>query len=448
MSFRRMGIAIAAVLLVVGVVVAAGAVPRGSKTSILATSVQAAAAAAASEGSAAPAASPDAPATGDPSDAVTRTPTPGPTNGATAPLPHGSHKAPRLAGNSVTFMGKSTVLIGRMSTGQPSVSAPFDAQYQYVVSPPAPSSALYTAKSCPDGTNWWGCVGGILGGLVPSDEALAAHATYLGKSHPQKVMWTWFELGLLAPVNQWQDEVTAVNHVDLLTRYLNDYRFFLKKIGTSHDMIDLEPDFFGFARGYGPLDQDPAQVTAANPTDCGNQPNTVAGLARCLIAMTRKYAPNTAVGLHITCWDWPGNVGKCAKDYVTLGGKGADFLVGAVESTDAGLNAKLGNGNSFWSDQKWATQLAYWKQMAEAVGHPIVVWQIPIGNMAQNNTDYHYQDDKVDWLFSHMGQVASAHVAGLMFGQGSDLSTTAETDGGNLFRKTITYRKSGGTPLK
>jgi hypothetical protein len=345
-------------------------------------------------------------------------------------------------------MGKSTVLIGRTSIDALSVAAPFDAQYQYVVSSPAPSSDLYTATSCPNGTNWWGCAGGSIGGLIPNVEARAAQATYLGKSYPQTVMWTWFELGLLAPVNKWQDEVTAVNQVDLLTRYLNDYRFFLQKIGTSHDMIDLEPDFFGFARGYGPLDQDPAQVTAANPTDCGDQANTVAGLAHCLIAMTRKYAPNTAVGLHLTCWDWPGNVDKCAKDYVTLGGKGADFLVGEVESTDAGLNAKLGNGNSFWSDQKWATQLAYWKQMAEAVGHPIVVWQIPIGNMAQNNTDYHYQDDKVDWLFSHMDQVASAHVGALMFGQGSDLSTTAESDGGNLFAKTIAYRNAGGTPLK
>jgi hypothetical protein len=350
-------------------------------------------------------------------------------------------------------MGKSTVLIGRTSTDALSVAAPFDAQYQYVVSPPAPSSDLYTATSCPDGTSWWGCVGGSIGGLIPNVEARAAQATYLGKSYPQTVMWTWFELGLLVPgqpgvATPWQEEVESVNKVDLLTRYLDDYRFFLQKIGTSHDMIDLEPDFFGFARGYGDVTQVPAQVTAANPTDCADQANTVAGLAHCLIAMTRKYAPNTAVGLHLTCWDWPGNVDKCARDYVNLGGKGADFLVGEVESTDAGLNAKLGNGNSFWSDQKWTTQLAYWKQMAEAVGHSIVVWQIPIGNMAQNNTDYHYQDDKVDWLFSHMDQVASAHVGALMFGQGSDLSTTAETDGGNLYKKTAAYRNAGGTPLK
>jgi hypothetical protein len=166
--------------------------------------------------------------------------------------------------------------------------------------------------------------------------------------------------------------------------------------------------------------------------------------------MARKYAPNTAVGLHLTCWDWPGNVARCGKDYVTLGATGADFLVGEVEAADAGLNALPANGghSSFWSDQKWAAQLAYWKQMAETVGHPIVVWQIPIGNMRENNTPYHYQDDKVDWLFSHMNQVASAHVAGLLFGQGSDKSTTAETDGGNLFAKTIAYRNSGGTPLR
>jgi hypothetical protein len=349
--------------------------------------------------------------------------------------------------------GNCTVMIGTMSTGNPSVEAPFDAQYQYVVSPPAPSSDVYTAKSCPDGTNWWGCVGGSIGGLVTNDEARAAQATYLGKSYPQRVMWTWFELGLLVPgtpgvATPWQDEVRSVNKVDLLTRYLNDYRFLLQKIGTTHDMIDLEPDFFGFARGYGPLDQDSAQVTAANPTDCGNQPNTVAGLARCLIAMTRKYAPNTAVGLHLTCWDWPGNVDKCAKDYMTLGGKDADFLVGEVESTDAGLNALHDGSNTFWSDAKWATQLAYWNQMADSVGHPIVVWQIPLGNMAQNNTAYHFQDDKVDWLFSHMDQVATAHVGALMFGQGSDSSTTAQTDGGNLYAKTAAYRNAGGTPLK
>ena len=77
-----------------------------------------------------------------------------------------------------------------------------------------------------------------------------------------------------------------------------------------------------------------------------------------------------------------------------------------------------------------------------------MVWQIPLGNMRQNNTMNHYQDDKVDWLFSHMDQVASAHVAGLLFGPGGPESTTVQSDGGNLFAKTIAYQNSGGTRLK
>jgi hypothetical protein len=47
-----------------------------------------------------------------------------------------------------------------------------------------------------------------------------------------------------------------------------------------------------------------------------------------------------------------------------------------------------------------------------------------------------------------MDQVASAHVAGLLFGPGTDASTSVQTDGGNLFAKTIAYQNSGGTPLK
>jgi hypothetical protein len=347
-------------------------------------------------------------------------------------------------------MGKSTVSIGGGMTDASAAAAPFDVRYQYLVSPPAPSSDLYTASACPNGLNWWGCVDGSRGGIIPTMEARAAQATYQGHPHPQTMMWTWFELPDLTTATAWQDEVKAVNRVDLLTRYLNDYRFFLQKIGTSHDMIDLEPDFWGFARGMGDLNKVPAQVTAAAPQDCANQGNSVPGLARCLIAMTRKYAPNAAVGLHLTCWDWPGNVARCGRDYLALGATGADFLVGEVEAADAGFNALPANGaqNTFWTDQKWAAQLAYWKAMAETVGKPVVAWQIPLGNMRQNNTKNHYQDDKVDWLFSHMDQVASAHVAGLLFGPGTPESTTVESDGGNLFAKTTTYRNSGGTPLK
>lgn len=49
--------------------------------------------------------------------------------------------------------------------------------------------------------------------------------------------------------------------------YMNDYRFFLQKIGNSHDMIDIEPDFWGYVRSFGNPHQVAVQVSSANPTD-------------------------------------------------------------------------------------------------------------------------------------------------------------------------------------
>ncbi|MFJ6723235.1 lectin, partial [Streptomyces sp. NPDC091259] len=102
----------------------------------------------------------------------------------------------------------------------------------------------------------------------------------------------------------------------------------------------------------------------------------------------------------------------------------------------------------FWNDQKGFAALTFYKTMSESVGKPVVLWQIPLGNMAGNNTPGHFKDDKVDWFFSHMDQVANAHVGALLFGAGWSEQTTPETDGRNLINKTIANHNSGGTPLK
>ncbi|WP_225097449.1 RICIN domain-containing protein [Streptomyces sp. CoH27] len=363
-----------------------------------------------------------------------------------------------LGSNSTNgFMGSNTVLIGGSVSDASAAAAPFDMRYAYVHSQPAPSSDYYTAARCHDGwSGWWGCWTGSTtapGTYVTYRDTVAAEATYKGSPRPQKMLWTWYslrDLGDAAGEGDGPGEVKAINRTDLLTRYLNDYRFFLQKIGTSHDAIDLEPDFWGYVRSLGNPHQVPAQVTASNPTDCGSQENSATGLAQCLISMAHKYAPNTAAGLHLSCFDWQTNTQACVKDYANLGAKNADFLVTDVSDRDAGWYAQPAHGGSdhFWNDQKAAATLQFYKTMAESVGKPVVLWQIPVGNMAQNNTLNHYKDDKVDWFFGHMDQVANAHIAGLLFGPGQQEQTTAETDGGNLISKTTAYHNSGGTALK
>ncbi|HST81821.1 MAG TPA: hypothetical protein VLL08_08825, partial [Kineosporiaceae bacterium] len=349
-----------------------------------------------------------------------------PAGGATsAPTTVASSSAASIGGGSTKrFMGSSTVLIGGGMSDASAAAAPFDLRYAYLVSRPAPSSKYYSAKRCEAAwADWWGCWGGTPGSYVTRTDAQVAKATYKGKRRPQKMVWTWFmlhTLGDMAGKGDTLGAVGALNRADLLTLYMNDYRFFLRKVGKSHDAIDLEPDFWGFARSQGNLNKIPAKVSSANPRDCGSQKDTVAGLARCLILMARKYAPNAAMGLHLTCWDWPGNMQKCVKDYVKLGAKKADFLVADISDRDAGWYAQPAHGgsNSFWTAKKAAANLKWYKTMAEGTGKPVVLWQIPLGNKAQNNTFHHYKDDKVDWLFAHMKQVAAAHVAALLFGPG------------------------------
>jgi len=390
--------------------------------------------------------SPSSPGTGG----ATRTPT---------PLPSSAHPSPTAGPGSATkqFMGSSTVLVGGSMSDSSAAAAPFDLQYSYVHSRPAPTTAAYTATRCdPAWSVWWGCWTGPTtapGFQITLRENQVAQVTYQGKPRPQKILFTWYslrDLGDLAGLNDGTDEVKVINRADLLTRYLNDYRFFLRTIGKSQDLIDLEPDFWGFARALGNLHQVPAQVRSANPTDCGSQENSASGLAQCLIAMARKYAPNAGVGLHLSCFDWQTDVKKCQSDYRDLGAQAADFVVSDISDRDAGWYAQPAHGglNTFWTDQKAAAALGFYKTMSETIGKPVVLWQIPVGNMAQNNTPNHYQDDKVDWLFSHMKQVADAHVAALLFGAGWQEQTTPETDGRNLISKTIAYRNAGGVALK
>nr|WP_184918970.1 RICIN domain-containing protein [Kitasatospora gansuensis] len=405
-----------------------------------------------SSGSSATPSKPTTPATSGSSVPASQAP-------STRPASASPSASPTAAGGSSAkrFMGSSTMLLGGMMDDSTANAAPFDVRYAYIHSQPAPSSDAYTASRCKsEWSGWWGCWTGDTtapGTQVTVYKDRAAKATYQGKARPQKTLFTWYslrDLGDAAGQGDGPGEVVAINRADLLTKYLNDYRFFLQKIGTSPDMIDLEPDFWGFARSLGNLHQVPAQVKAANPTDCGSQENSASGLAQCLISMAHKYAPNAGVGLHLSCFDWQQNTPQCAKDYADLGAKNADFLVSDVTDRDAGWYALPAHGSkdTYWNDQKANAALGFYKTMAEAVGKPVVLWQVPLGNMAQNNTPGHYKDDKVDWFFSHLNQVADAHVAALLFGAGWSEQTTPETDGGNLVNKTIAYRNSGGTPLK
>jgi hypothetical protein len=83
----------------------------------------------------------------------------------------------------------------------------------------------------------------------------------------------------------------------------------------------------------------------------------------------------------------------------------------------------------------------------EALNLPAIVWQIPVGNTSLADTTDKWRDNRLDYLFGHMNEVAAAHVVALFFGAGASGMTTPETDGGNFIAKMTAYRNAGGTRL-
>lgn len=380
-------------------------------------------------------------------------------------------------GSFGSFMGRTKILIGGKLEDATVKAAPFDVVYSYVHSAPAPYEQCY--EQCYDGCDangWWGC----WGATKKWDNSSGIHITSRNKypvlnSEGRAVMrhWTWYsaeDIGIVAGKLRKQysggddkpDYKGALRHKGLLKGYFDDYRFFLQKIGTNANMIHLEPDFWGFIRetsGDHPNDPHymPAVVRDANPTDCGSEEDSAAGVASCLIKMTRKYATKSTVGMHITCWDWAEDetatrgLKACTEYFRKLGAGSGDFLATDVTDRDAAWAVRnVANGQSYWwDDAKWAKYVKQIKTLTETFRKPMVLWQVPLGNMNMTNWKNHWQDDKVWYIFNKMMiDLQNAHVIAIEFGGGQSEQTGDLDDGGYFLQQAKKYYSQGGLPMK
>jgi hypothetical protein len=279
-------------------------------------------------------------------------------------------------------------------------------------------------------------------------------------------MFTYYEILQSSNAAEGVGEVQAANGVTLMTRYFADWRFLLEQIGQSTAIVHIEPDFWGYAEQMASDPTTlPAAVASANPTDCSSMPNTIAGMGQCMVAMTRRYAPHALVGLHASAWatnvdvtantaatfDVAGEAVKVAAFLGACGENDADLVVVETSDRDAGYYQSLGRDT--WWDATNATlpdfhqDLSWVKALTEALGKPALYWQTPLGNMSQNNTTNHWQDNRVDYFFANMDELAAAHAVGVAFGAGAADQTLPETDGNNLVSKTNAYSAEGGQPF-
>jgi hypothetical protein len=375
-----------------------------------------------------------------------------------------------LASQLTTALGKDRVMIGLAGDDTAAKKAPFDLRYLYLSgglfdgNAPCASCASGCATggmSCANsgpGCAWWGCW------QYDQDPPGAYIRDFVKKANAdsQIPMITYYEILHASKAAEGAAEVQAITNGALMTRVFADFRFMLQQIGMSKALVHVEPDFWGYAQQ---LNSDPSQIAASvkasNGTDCATEPETLAGFGRCLVAMTRKYAPNAKIGLHASGWSTkmdvlmnkntsldPAAHAKQTADYLNAVAPGADYVAVDWSDRDAGFYQSMGR-NTWWDATDAALPhfkqaLAWTRAIGASANKPVVVWQIPVGNLSLPDSCDRYKDNRVDYLFAHLGDVAAANVSALAFGAGAGCNTTPSTDGDNLVKKTQAYVQAGG----
>jgi hypothetical protein len=396
-----------------------------------------------------------------------------------------------------SFLGFNRILIGGLidesTPGNPTPDtmnkAPWDLTYDYIHSPTAPFAYCYNqcdpACKKPNGGidgYWWGCYKMSDDGkwnLTPAQKILDAIAKDTtgwkpinGKPHTVIHEWSWYageDLGRMqmrinqkaGSTNGNNDYAGAFRNQTLLKSYFDDYRLLLIRIGDAKNILHLEPDTWGFLRndtgGNNPHAVS-SPVKGANSADCSTEEDSLSGVASCLISMTHKYAHNSAVGLHFTCWD-NGTAAKrqaCLDYWKALGADKGDFIALDVKDRDAAWAEKYQSwsGSYWWSPTEFNNFVTLVKTVTEGLGKPAMLWQIPLGNangqnwIDPNTNKGSWKDDKVQYIFDNLDVLAKAHVAALQFGAGYGGQTSTETDGGYLLGRALDYYNKGGVPLQ
>jgi hypothetical protein len=387
---------------------------------------------------------------------------------STPPLP-APHYDPVLACSGAAGAGFTSLQIGFTGSDVTAAKPGFDLRYQYIAGVLAPdpdclSSTRTNALGC--GSAWWGTWQynqDPPGAFVRSFVSGAERAGLLP-------MLTYYVIlpaarDRLGIVEGDPEVSVAATNATFMASYLDDFRFFLRQIGTAPAIVHVEPDFWGYAQNTGSAPSDLfAAVHTANSTDCGAFPDTIAGLGQCLQAMTRTYAPNALFSLHGSPWatlfDCVLNTdphldvaakARATADFLVSCAPAADLIVVDIADRDAAYYGSI--GRNIWLDPTDATlpsfaQAFRWSRALRAqAGKPLLWWQVPVGNGSLDDGPGAWRDNRVEYFFAHPDRVAGSGAVGVAFGAGADGQTTPESDRGYLWSCAAALHAAGGQPL-
>jgi len=385
-------------------------------------------------------------------------------------------------------LGTNRLLLGIMTEGAEENyeryirGVPYGLKYIYLPERARAGGPCTDCNNCPNQPQggWWGCwnrtgndsrPGARLRNLFSSSEAAG--------QIPMVVYYTFYRtIGEGAGAL----ERGVLNDTNNVRDYFRDWRFTLQVVNEYQQQnnkpvwVHIEPDLWGFAQqssvGRNGPERLPVQVQEAAEGDCPTEENNFAGFGKCMLRMARHHAPQASIGLMASGWATGlGDInlgrgpnarldavalGKSTGEYLNKfrwGEDLGDFVVVEFSDRDAGFYAVSQNQADRWYDANntevphFHRTFLWGKTLADTVKLPLVWWQIPMGHMGMNNTPRHWCDNRVDYLFEHLDEVAASQSIALAFGPGSGDQTTPATDGGNLANKVRAYAAGPGQKL-
>jgi hypothetical protein len=260
-------------------------------------------------------------------------------------------------------------------------------------------------------------------------------------------VFSYYQLLQSQPAEPGGEDAVDLAHLadaGTMASYWSDVRLFFERArGSKPVVLHVEPDLWGYieqaARG-----DNAATVPAVVP---GNLPQTAAGFAQEFVRLRDALAPNVILAYHMSGWGTKHDIvyekppaatvrayaARSAAFYRSLGAR-FDVAFEDFSDRDAGYYQGVAHNPKTWfKPADFARHLLYAATFVRLARIRMVAWQIPLGNTvmrAENNTNDHYQDNRVQWLLgpnsrAHLRAYVAAGFVGFLFGRGADGNTCA-----------------------
>ncbi len=292
----------------------------------------------------------------------------------------------------------------------------------------------------------WNSPSGAYVGLV------AANADAVGATP----MFTLYQMATLGDGN-----ISGLSDANFMRGYWDNVRLMFTQLRAYNKpvLVNFEPDFWGYTNQVtAEPTQHFAHVNSQN-SDCAALPNSVTGMAQCLLSMARTQAPKALVGFPPSLW---GNSVAAEVSYMhkLVAPPQADFVVMQTLDRDAGCFEASYTGDGalctrpsavpyYWdasnlTEPSFTNHLANARQFHEGLQLPLVWWQTPMGvpSATPGGSALAFRDNRVQYFLTHPQELVAAGGMAVVFSPGHTSQTNVTTDGGQYQRLSTQYLTS------